>query len=68
MKNLPTLGFLVLLITSLWSCAQTPNLSSEEQLYTNALIHETSPYLLQHAHNPVKWHAWNAATLEKAEK
>ena len=23
---------------------------------TNALIHETSPYLLQHAHNPVEWH------------
>lgn len=34
--------------------------------HTNALIHETSPYLLQHAHNPVDWHAWNEATLEKA--
>jgi len=26
--------------------------------HTNSLIHETSPYLLQHAHNPVNWHAW----------
>lgn len=26
--------------------------------YTNHLIHETSPYLLQHAHNPVNWYAW----------
>ena len=36
--------------------------------YTNLLIHETSPYLLQHAHNPVNWHAWNEQTLEKAKK
>jgi uncharacterized protein len=35
--------------------------------HTNALIDETSPYLLQHAHNPVNWMPWNAATLEKAE-
>lgn len=36
--------------------------------YTNHLIKETSPYLLQHAHNPVKWHAWNKETLAKAKK
>ena len=36
--------------------------------YTNALINESSPYLLQHAHNPVDWHPWNEATLEKAKK
>jgi hypothetical protein len=36
--------------------------------YTNALVSETSPYLLQHAHNPVNWHPWNEATLEKAKK
>src|SRR5439155_7255362 len=34
--------------------------------YTNALINETSPYLLQHAHNPVDWHAWNEEALAKA--
>ena len=33
---------------------------------TNRLIHETSPYLLQHAHNPVDWYAWGAEALEKA--
>jgi len=32
----------------------------------NSLIHETSPYLLQHAQNPVHWYAWNDATLQKA--
>lgn len=36
--------------------------------YTNSLIRETSPYLLQHAHNPVNWYAWNDETLEKAKK
>jgi uncharacterized protein len=34
----------------------------------NRLINETSPYLLQHAHNPVDWHAWNPETLERAAK
>jgi uncharacterized protein YyaL (SSP411 family) len=34
--------------------------------YTNALINETSPYLLQHAHNPVDWHPWGEAALAKA--
>lgn len=36
--------------------------------YTNALIHETSPYLLQHAHNPVHWEAWKPEVLERAQK
>jgi len=33
----------------------------------NNLIHETSPYLLQHAHNPVQWYSWNETTLKKAK-
>ena len=41
-------------------------MSKPESIFTNWLIHETSPYLLQHAHNPVEWHAWNPKTLEKA--
>lgn len=32
----------------------------------NLLVNETSPYLLQHADNPVYWHAWNEETLEAA--
>ncbi|MGH9946798.1 MAG: thioredoxin domain-containing protein [Pyrinomonadaceae bacterium] len=36
--------------------------------YTNKLIDETSPYLLQHAHNPVEWHAWGDEAFEKARK
>ncbi len=32
----------------------------------NRLIHETSPYLLQHAHNPVDWYPWGAEAFERA--
>lgn len=34
---------------------------------TNHLIHETSPYLLQHAHNPVNWYPWGDEALQKAK-
>ncbi|MDQ3193895.1 MAG: thioredoxin domain-containing protein, partial [Bacteroidota bacterium] len=33
---------------------------------SNELINEKSPYLLQHAHNPVNWHSWNEKTFELA--
>ena len=35
---------------------------------TNELIHETSPYLLQHAENPVAWMPWSAAAFERAKQ
>jgi uncharacterized protein len=34
----------------------------------NPLINESSPYLLQHAYNPVQWHAWNEESLALAQK
>ncbi len=34
----------------------------------NRLIHETSPYLVQHAHNPVDWYPWGEEALEKARR
>ncbi|GJQ63340.1 MAG: thioredoxin domain-containing protein [Melioribacteraceae bacterium] len=39
-----------------------------EYKYTNRLVHEKSPYLLQHAHNPVDWYPWSDEAFEKAEK
>ena len=36
--------------------------------HTNQLIHETSPYLLQHAHNPVNWYPWGPAALRLARE
>ncbi|WP_345742930.1 thioredoxin domain-containing protein [Algibacter mikhailovii] len=38
-----------------------------EHPYTNNLINESSPYLLQHAHNPVNWNPWNEKTLYQAK-
>ena len=37
-----------------------------EHAYTNALINESSPYLQQHAHNPVDWLPWGEEALKKA--
>ena len=34
--------------------------------YINRLIKEDSPYLLQHAHNPVNWHPWSKEAFDKA--
>jgi uncharacterized protein YyaL (SSP411 family) len=39
-----------------------------EQKHTNRLAGETSPYLLQHAHNPVDWHPWGEEALEKSKR
>jgi uncharacterized protein YyaL (SSP411 family) len=36
--------------------------------HTNRLAREKSPYLLQHAHNPVDWHPWGPEAFEKAKK
>jgi hypothetical protein len=51
--------FLVLI-----SCSET---SKETHTYTNTLVNETSPYLLQHAHNPVNWQPWSNDILAKAK-
>jgi len=39
-----------------------------EPLHTNRLIDETSPYLLQHAHNPVDWYPWGEEAFERARR
>jgi uncharacterized protein YyaL (SSP411 family) len=68
MKN-----FLLLLSLFLFfSCTKAQKESQKkvdmkEYEHTNELINETSPYLLQHAHNPVNWMPWNEKTLAKAK-
>ncbi len=37
-------------------------------MHTNRLIHEKSPYLLQHAHNPVDWRPWGQEAFDEAKK
>ncbi len=42
--------------------------NTQHHKHTNRLINETSPYLLQHAHNPVDWYPWGEEALEKAKR
>lgn len=49
--------FLILILTS----------SNAKEKFTNSLINEDSPYLQQHSHNPVNWHAWNKKAFKKAK-
>lgn len=45
-----------------------PGVSMNEPKKPNKLIHEKSPYLLQHAYNPVDWYPWGEEAFEKAKK
>lgn len=60
---LPVLCFTSCIITQQ---DHLPMRDTTQHRYTNALIHETSPYLLQHAHNPVNWLPWGDGAFEKA--
>ena len=71
MKNKMSLAFLSILTLFNSSCGQTQNKINDKMnnshAYTNELIHESSPYLLQHAHNPVNWYPWGEKALKKAK-
>src|SRR5438445_11262946 len=41
---------------------------SEAAPFTNRLVRETSPYLRQHAHNPVDWYPWGEEALRRAKE
>ena len=56
------ISFFLLLVIMINSCIEKTSKMS------NNLINETSPYLLQHAYNPVDWNPWGEKYLEKAEK
>lgn len=47
---------------------RSPANHTDHTMNTNALINETSPYLLMHAHNPVNWYPWGKEALEMAKK
>ncbi len=64
MQKLAPIALVLLFLLN--GCAQKKEEMSHK--FTNALINETSPYLLQHAHNPVNWEAWHPEVLEKARK
>ena len=59
----------VTLYFSFYSCGQKRSSQEKDKfMFTNSLINETSPYLLQHAHNPVDWYPWGTEALDKAKK
>lgn len=81
--NFPRMKYLILsccyLLLGAFACNQksAPNqqsseteqtMTSTDHKHTNRLAEETSPYLLQHAHNPVDWFPWGEEALEKAQK
>lgn len=65
-------NLLLLISFAISSCGQDKSNQSKDNSntykFTNHLIHESSPYLLQHAHNPVNWYPWGEEALSKAKK
>ena len=62
-QQVVVLGVVLVLCCS-WGCK---SVSQESHAYTNAFINQSSPYLLQHAHNPVNWYPWGEEALAKAQ-
>ena len=64
-----SISLVLILSITIFSCnSSKKDILEKKHQYTNELINETSPYLLQHAHNPVNWKGWNSETLEKAKE
>ena len=67
------LGIFIIAIVLMTACENTSSQnnytmnSNQKHKYTNRLINETSPYLLQHAHNPVDWYPWGEEAFAKAK-
>ncbi len=59
---------MVLIVFSLANKAMSETSESKTGKKPNRLIHEKSPYLLQHAYNPVDWYPWGEEAFEKARK
>jgi uncharacterized protein YyaL (SSP411 family) len=69
-----TLAMLILLLTRMVPAdpdkpkAEPPARPAAKAKHTNRLARETSPYLLQHAHNPVDWYPWGDEAFARAKK
>jgi uncharacterized protein YyaL (SSP411 family) len=71
-----TLAMLLLLLVRMvpadphptWTDTPAPSTDKGNHKHTNRLSRETSPYLLQHAHNPVAWYPWGEEAFAKAKK
>lgn len=63
-KHFISFAFFILIL----SCESQTKQNMSKHTFTNSLITETSPYLLQHAHNPVNWYAWHDKALKLAKE
>lgn len=61
------IGCIILVFSSCKGQNKEMKSTENNPQFTNELIHETSPYLLQHAHNPVNWYPWGEKALNKAK-
>lgn len=61
------ISFILILVAIAMISCESQTSKKMTHKYTNELVNETSPYLLQHAHNPVNWKAWNDKTLAEAK-
>ena len=73
MKQISWKWFLggILLLNMVWAAsAEAAALKNPDGSWkwTNRLVHETSPYLLLHAHNPVEWYPWGDEALARAKQ
>lgn len=59
---------LLIPVICLVHCSSQNRSDMRPHQHTNALIDETSPYLLQHAHNPVNWYPWGEEAFQKARE
>ena len=59
---------IIILIVTLIGCTSSNKKDMEHSTKSNHLINSSSPYLLQHAHNPVNWYPWGEEALSRAKK
>jgi uncharacterized protein YyaL (SSP411 family) len=62
------IGILLFFIAAIADVHAAKTADTADSRRANRLIHSNSPYLLQHAYNPVDWYPWGEAALEKARQ
>ncbi len=67
MKKCPPIFFVTLFFLA-GAVAEKSHKEEQMHSFTNRLVQEKSPYLLQHAHNPVDWYPWGEEAFEAAKK
>ena len=67
-SKLLVIGYIMIMFCLLNCKSKTSKDEKTTSQNTNALIKESSPYLLQHAHNPVDWYPWTPEIFDRAKK